>query len=144
MRSAYRRHISLRGHGAVTSLLLELQRSSPQLQSPRGDKQRSARPLEPRSSPPLEPQRNASHRARERPVLTPGASAAIARSPGASGPQADAAGSRRARGSGSVDDSDSDEWDTDFNSGGTSYMARQRRGSSLVAEASVTRGEMVG
>ena len=144
MRSAYRRHISLRGHGAVTSLLLELQRSSPQLQSPGSDKQRNSHPLEPRSSPPFEPQRNASHRARERPVSTPGASAAIARSPGASGPQADAAGSRHARDSGSVDDSDSDEWDTDFNSGGTSYMARQRRGSSLVAEGSVTRGEMIG
>ena len=144
MRAAYRRHISLRGHGAVTSLLLELQRSSPQLQSPGGDKQRSAHTLQPRSSPPLEPRRNASHRARARPVLTPGASAAIARSPGASGPQADAAGSRRARDSGPVDDSDSDEWDTDFNSGGTSYMARRGRGSSLVAEASVTRGEMVG
>ena len=77
-------------------------------------------------------------------MLKPGASAAIARSPGASGPQADAAGSRHARDSGSVDDSDSDEWDTDFNSGGTSYMARRGRGSSLVAEGSVTRGEMIG
>ena len=144
MRAAYRRHISLRGHGAVTSLLLELQRSSPQLQSPGGDKQRSARPLEPRSSPPLEPRRNASHRARARPVLTPGASAAIARSPGASGPQADAAGSRRARDSGPVDDSDSDEWDTDFNSGGTSTWRGSEGGSSLVADGSVTRGEMVG
>ena len=144
MRSAYRRHISLRGHGAVTSLLLELQRSSPQLQSPRGDKQRIASPLEPRSSPPLEPQRNASHRARERPVLIPGASAAIARSPGASGPQADDAESRHARDSGSVDDSDSDEWDTDLNSGGTSHMERRGGGSSLVAEGSVTRGEMIG
>jgi len=86
VRSAYRRHISLRGHGAVTSLLLELQRSSQH----------------------LETQRDANPRAWER----PGASASVSRSPDASDPDADADGSRDADDSDSVDDSDSDAWDT--------------------------------
>ena len=112
VRSAYRRHISLRGHGAVTSLLLELQRSSQH----------------------LEPQQNANPHAREH----PGALASTARTPDASDSDADADGSRDADDPGAVDDSDSDAWDT----GSSASGARTQLKATQLAQLEATRLEV--
>ena len=115
VRSAYRRHISLRGHGAVTSLLLELQRSSH---------------LEP------QPQRDAA--ATPRAWERPGAAASVARTPDASDSDADADGSRDADDPGAVDDSDSDAWDT----GSSASGARTQLKATQLAQLEATRLEV--